>query len=79
MGPNLCDDYWIHGAEFKDSLRVIYHGVPDKGMLSWKGLLNPRQMHAVASHIYTLRGSNPLDPKPREDQAPAQTAPNLFE
>ncbi|MBE7501225.1 MAG: c-type cytochrome [Verrucomicrobiales bacterium] len=70
VGPNLTDDYWIHGPSFGDSLRVIYDGVPDKGMVTWKTLLKPAEIHAVASHIYTLRGTNPPNPKPREDQAP---------
>src|SRR5690349_12351677 len=23
VGPNLCDDYWIHGATFQDNLKTI--------------------------------------------------------
>ena len=79
VGPNLCDDYWIHGSEFRDNLRVIYHGVPEKGMVSWKTLLKPREIHAVGSYIYTLRGSNPPNPKPREDQAPQPSGPSIYE
>ena len=30
IGPNLTDDYWIHGSNFVDSLRVIWNGVPSK-------------------------------------------------
>lgn len=79
VGPNLCDDYWIHGPEFRDNLRTIYHGVPEKGMVSWKTVLKPREIHAVGSYIYTLRGSNPPNPKPREDQAPQSTGPSIYE
>ncbi|MEJ5237548.1 cbb3-type cytochrome c oxidase N-terminal domain-containing protein [Limisphaera sp. VF-2] len=79
VGPNLCDDYWIHGAEFRDNLRTIYHGVPEKGMVAWKTVLKPREIHAVGSYIYTLRGSNPPNPKPREDQAPQPTGPSIYE
>ena len=39
----------------------------EKGMLSWRGVLKPAEIQAVASHIHTLRGSNPPDPKPPED------------
>jgi len=74
VGPNLTDDYWIHGAQFKDNLRVIYNGVPEKGMLTWKTLLNPKEIYAVASYIYTLRGTQPPNPKPREDQVQTNTA-----
>jgi len=79
VGPNLCDDYWIHGAAFKDNLRVIYNGVPEKGMITWKTVLKPREMYAVASHIYTLRGTSPPNPKPREDQTPTPTGPSQYE
>lgn len=70
VGPNLCDDYWIHGASFTDSLKVIINGVPEKGMLTWKGVLTPYDIQAVASYIYTLRGTSPPNPKMREDLAP---------
>ena len=79
VGPNLCDDYWIHGSTFADSLRIIVTGVPDKGMLTWKGVLQPAQIQEVASYIMTFRGTTTPNPKPREDQAPAETGPNEFE
>jgi cytochrome c oxidase cbb3-type subunit 3 len=79
VGPNLTDDYWIHGPAFKDNLKVIYNGVPDKGMVTWKTLLKPAEIHAVASYVYTKRGSNPPNPKPREDLAPKDTGPNEYE
>lgn len=79
VGPNLCDDYWIHGSTFQDNLKTIINGVPDKGMLTWRGVLKPEEIQAVASHIYTLRGTHPPNPKPREDQTPVQTGPSAFE
>ncbi|MBI3880536.1 MAG: c-type cytochrome [Verrucomicrobia bacterium] len=80
VGPNLCDDYWIHGSNFVDNVKVIINGVPDKGMLTWRGLLKPAEIRAVASYIYTLRGTTPPNPKPREDQAPkAPAGPSPFE
>ncbi|MFN7139569.1 MAG: cbb3-type cytochrome c oxidase N-terminal domain-containing protein [Limisphaerales bacterium] len=79
VGPNLTDDFWLHGDSFADSLRVIWNGVPDKGMVMWKGVLKPEEIHAVASYIYTMRGSNPANAKPPENQAPADTGPSEFE
>ena len=79
VGPNLTDDYWIHGAEFRDNLRIISDGVPEKGMVTWKALLKPTQIYAVASYIYTLRGTEPPNPKAPEDQAPAQPEVNIYE
>ena len=34
VGPNLTDDYWIHGPGFKDNVLTIYNGVPAKGMVT---------------------------------------------
>lgn len=80
VGSNLTDDYWIHGPEFKDNLRIIYNGVPEKGMISWKGVLKPDQIFAAASYIYTLRGTHPPNPKLPENQLQeAADAPSPFE
>jgi cytochrome c oxidase cbb3-type subunit 3 len=79
VGPNLTDDYWIHGSNFVDSLKTIWNGVPDKGMVTWKGTLKPSEIHAAASYIYTLRGTQPPNPKPPENLAPAQPAVNIYE
>jgi cytochrome c oxidase cbb3-type subunit 3 len=79
VGPNLCDDYWIHGGKFEDNLRTIWKGVPAKGMVTWRGVLKPATIHDVGSYIYSLRGSSPPNPKPREDTAPVKTGPSEFE
>jgi len=79
VGPNLTDDYWIHGPNFVDNVRTIWNGVPEKGMVTWKGLLKPDQILAVGSYIYTLRGTKPENPKPPENQAPVDTGPSVYE
>jgi cytochrome c oxidase cbb3-type subunit 3 len=80
VGPNLCDDYWIHGAKYEDNLKVIWNGVPEKGMVTWKGVLKPGEINAVASYIYTLRGTTPPNPKPAENLAASQPSkPSEFE
>lgn len=80
VGPNLCDDYWIHGATFGENLKIINNGVPDKGMLTWRGVLKPNEIHAVGSYIYTLRGTKPPNPKPPENQQQSQPSkPSEFE
>lgn len=78
VGPNLTDDFWIHGTNFTDSLKVIWNGVPEKGMVTWKGTLKPDEIYAAASYIYTLRGTQPPNPKPPESQA-AAPAENIYE
>ncbi len=79
VGPNLCDNYWIHGSNFADNVTTIWNGVPAKGMVTWKNSLKPTQIYEVASYIYTLRGTQPINPKPPENTAPVQTGPSQFE
>ena len=66
IGPNLCDDSWIHGPKFTDNLHIIREGVPAKGMITWKAVLKADDILAVGSYIYTLRGTTPATPKAPE-------------
>lgn len=66
VGPNLTDDYWVHGGDIKDIFRTIKYGVPEKGMIAWSTQLRPQTMQQVASYIMTLRGTNPPNPKSQE-------------
>jgi cytochrome c oxidase cbb3-type subunit III len=63
IGPNLVDEYWIHGGSVKDVFSVIKYGVREKGMVPWKDDLSPRQIAQVASYILSMQGTNPAKPK----------------
>lgn len=63
IGPNLADDYWLHGGEIKDVFRVVKYGVPDKGMVPWEQTLSPAQIAEVSNYIVTLRGTTPPNAK----------------
>lgn len=63
VGPNMTDQYWIHGGDIKSIFKTIKYGVPEKGMISWKGQLSASDMNEVASYILTLQGTNPPNPK----------------
>jgi len=58
-GPNLTDDYWLHGNSVKDVFKTIKYGVLEKGMVAWKEQISPPKMRAVATYVLSLRGSNP--------------------
>lgn len=62
VGPNLTDDYWIHGGKINDIFKTIKYGAQN-GMKSWKDELNPVQMQQVSSYIKSLRGTNPPNAK----------------
>jgi cytochrome c oxidase cbb3-type subunit 3 len=64
IGPNLTDDYWIHGRRPTEILHTITEGVPDKGMVPWKDQLKPEELRMMAAYVLTLAGTNPPNPKP---------------
>ena len=63
VGPNMTDDYWVHGGDIKSIFSTIKYGVPTKGMISWKEQLSPVEMQNVSSFIMSLRGTNPPNQK----------------
>jgi cytochrome c oxidase cbb3-type subunit 3 len=63
IGPNLTDDYWIHGGAPSRVHGTITNGVLDKGMPAWGQVLQPRQVMAAAAFITTLHDTHPKDPK----------------
>ena len=66
VGPNLTDDFWVHGGGIKNVFNVISEGVPAKGMITWKLQLNPKQIQQVASYVLTFKGTNPPNGKAPE-------------
>lgn len=64
VGPNLTDNFWIHGKGTRqDILQVVRKGVVEKGMLAWETLLKPEEVIAVSGFVYSLKGTNPPNPK----------------
>ena len=66
IGPNLTDDYWLHGGRFQDILKSITTGYPEKGMLKFgnNNKLTDEELLDVASYVVSKHGSNPPSPKP---------------
>ncbi len=63
VGPNLTDDYWIHGGSIQDVFKIVKYGVVEKGMIPWQDQLSPEQMQQVSSYILKLKGTTPATPK----------------
>lgn len=63
VGPNLTDEFWIHGGGIKNVFTVVQDGVPAKGMISWKSQLSPKQIQQVSSYILTMQGTKPANAK----------------
>lgn len=64
VGPNLTDEYWLHGGSISDVFKTIKYGYPDKGMKSWKDDYSPSQIAQLASYVKSLGGTHPANPKP---------------
>ncbi len=63
VGPNLTDDYWLHGGGIKDIFKSLKYGWQEKGMKSWKDDYSPKQIQEIASFVKSLKGTKPTTPK----------------
>ena len=64
VGPNLTDEYWLHGGSVQDIFKSVKYGWPDKGMKSWKDDFSPAQIAQIASYVMSLQGTHPANAKP---------------
>lgn len=64
IGPNLKDDYWIHGCSFEEVFNIIKNGAPLKGMTPFKTQLSDERIQKVASYVLiSMKEYNPANPK----------------
>jgi cytochrome c oxidase cbb3-type subunit 3 len=63
VGPNLTDEYWLHGGDVNEVFKTIKYGVTSKGMVAWQGKLSDDQILEVASYILSIQGTNPANAK----------------
>ena len=65
VGPNLTDEYWIHGCSIEEITTNITTGFPDMGMLPYGNntKLSDEQLVQVASYIISKKGTKPAEPK----------------
>ncbi|HMP88515.1 MAG TPA: cbb3-type cytochrome c oxidase N-terminal domain-containing protein, partial [Lacibacter sp.] len=75
VGPNLADDYWLHGGSMSDSFKTIKYGYPDKGMQAWQQQFSPKQMQQISSFVKSLRGTNPPNAKDKQGELYQEEAP----
>ena len=68
VGPNLTDQYWLHGGGIRNIFKTIKYGVVDKGMTNWETQLTPKQIQQVASYVWSLQNSNPPNPKEKQGE-----------
>ena len=63
IGPNLTDEFWLHGCDFESVFNIIKNGVPAKGMTAFKGQISDDKIQKVASYVHSIKGSSPANAK----------------
>ncbi len=73
IGPNLTDEYWLHGGELVDIYKTINEGVPAKGMIAWGNQFKAAELRGMTAYVQTLVGTTPENPKvPQGEKAPKE-------
>jgi len=67
VGPNMTDNFWIHGNTVEDMFNIVTIGVIEKGMIPYKDQLSEQKRLEVISFILVkLQGTSPATPKAPE-------------
>lgn len=67
VGPNMTDNYWIHGNKVEDLYYIVTNGVIEKGMIPYNTQLSEKARLQVVSYILNdMVGSSPATPKAPE-------------
>src|SRR5688572_28905376 len=61
IGPNLTDEYLLHGGETNSIYATIKNGAPDKGRPAWGKTMSGEDVRNVSFYVISLQGTNPSD------------------
>ena len=76
IGPNLTDDYQIHGTTRMDILATVRGGVPGTAMPAWGEQMPASDVIAAAVFVTTLRGKHLPGKAPQGQQVgPFESVP----
>lgn len=64
VGPNLTDNYWLHGGDVKSIFKTVKYGI--NAMPQWQTSYSNKQIAQVTGFIKSLHGTNPPDAKAPE-------------
>lgn len=56
-GPNLTDNYWLHGGDPLSVYKTVREGWQDK-MPAWGKVLGENKTRTVVAYVLTLKGTN---------------------
>lgn len=74
VGPNLTDDFWLHGSAPDKIWKTISQGVPEKGMPAWAAQLGADRTQAVTAYVISIRGTNVANGKAPQGERETLTA-----
>jgi mono/diheme cytochrome c family protein len=64
VGPNLTDNYWLHGdGSVLSILKISRQGVLDKAMPAWEHVIDGQDLADTAIYVHSLKGTNPPEAK----------------
>jgi cytochrome c oxidase cbb3-type subunit 3 len=68
IGPNLTDEYWMHGGGPEQIYKSVKEGFPTKGMPAWGPQLGDKRVLAVTAYVLSIRNSNVPGGKPPQGE-----------
>jgi cytochrome c oxidase cbb3-type subunit 3 len=63
IGPNLTDDYWLHGGSNMAIFEILKTGVTAKGMPAWESNLSAEERAQLVAFIRSVQGTEPAGAK----------------
>jgi cytochrome c oxidase cbb3-type subunit 3 len=72
IGPNLTDNYWLHGGAVKNVFSTVNTGFVEKGMPAWGKTMSQGDVRDVTFFVLSLQGTNPANPKAPQGEAMEQ-------
>jgi len=65
IGPNLTDEFQLHGSTRMDIFHTVHDGAPGTAMIAWAEQLPPQEVLAAAAFAISLRGTNVAGKEPQ--------------
>ena len=65
VGPNLTDEFWIHGCDYTTVMANVKKGFQQKGMMPYGNgkPIDETGLQQLVSYIFSKKGSNPAGAK----------------
>jgi len=77
VGPNLTDDYWMHGCDYATVMANVSKGFTQKGMMPFGNgkPLAEAELQQLVSFIFSKKGTNPAGAKAIDPDREKKCAP----